>query len=240
MENIQEVLQMEANKYVIFVATPKSEADFKETPMGKTVWRVIGLRDSVILEVVYDNTVGLPYLYNKAMSKYPEHKILFVHDDVEIHDLFVFDKLDLAFEMFDVVGLAGAKSADFSRFDNDNPRLMWHLMADRNNLSGFVPHYFGNNVWAGSSFGSTPSRVVLIDGLFIAVDSKKCLENNVSFDRRFDFHFYDLSFSLRANEAKLKVGTYPIFVVHHGLGNVDNMDEFLDAQSSFNMVYAPK
>lgn len=224
------------NDYVICVATPCNERDFADTPFGQTL---AGL--NIPCHVEYNNTRGLPTVYNERLSDYPDKKIIFVHDDVEIHDRFLTDKLDKAFLMYDVVGLAGGKEADFGTYtDYYKQSLMWHLMAPRDKLSGFVSHYFGDNKWNSSMFGLTPSRTVTLDGLFIAVDAKKCREKGVWFDEDFTFHYYDLAFSLSAHNKGLKVGTYPIFVVHHGLGHVDNMEEFLASQKIFNQTYAPK
>ena len=57
------------------------------------------------------------------------------------------------------------------------------------------------------------------DGLFLAVNVEKVLETEWRFDERHHFHHYDISSCLLANECKLKMGTWPIYVLHHGLGN---------------------
>jgi hypothetical protein len=135
------------------------------------------------------------------------------------------------------------KMANFEIFNELKPSLMWHMMAKQNNqlsASGIVTHYFGNNVWTTACYGQVPSQTVTLDGLFIAVDAKKCLERDVWFDEDFDFHFYDLSFSLRAVEKGLKIGTYPIFVVHHGLGDISDIDAFLRLQEKFYDKYCPR
>ena len=229
------------NNYVLVVVTPSSPRTFIETPFGKNYYSSDYLRNlGCQFDFVFDNKRGLSEVYNEKLREYPEHRVIFVHDDVEIHDNMFLEKLDTAFLSYDVVGLAGGKMADFSRFDVKKQTLMWHLMSPQNELSGFVSHYFGNNQWNSSFFGMSPQRVVMIDGLFMAVDSKKCLINNVFFDEDFNFHYYDLAFSLRANAKNLKIGTYPIFVVHHGLGYVDNMNEFLLLQEKFYQKYSPK
>lgn len=231
-------LPLVQNQYVICVATPCSAKEFINTPFGKTMDR---LPSDITIDIVCNNKRGLSEVYNECIMQWKDSKIIFVHDDVEIHDLFFKDKLDKAFMLFDIVGLAGGREANFSKYnDYEQQTLMWHLMAPRDKLSGFVSHYFGNNIWNSSYFGPTPARTITIDGLFISVDAAKCIENGAYFDEEYKFHYYDLAFSINAHNKGLKVGTYPIFVVHHGLGYVDDMKGFLEDQHKFNTNYAPK
>jgi hypothetical protein len=187
--------------YRIIVATQETPSSFwKNTPFGKTSKDLFNNSErNISVDVSFANKKGLSKLYNEKMKQYQNERLLFIHDDVEIHDKFIFDKLDVAFTMYDVVGLAGAKQAEIK-----SP-AMWHLMAPRTALSGFVSHYLGQNTWNSSFFGNSPSRVLLLDGLFIAVDTETMCDNDVTFDEDFDFHFYDLAFCLRAHEKKMKV-----------------------------------
>ena len=47
------------------------------------------------------------------------------------------------------------------------------------------------------------------------------------------FHHYDLLFSLAANAAGLKLGTYPIWAVHDSPGLEGQTAEFLQSQEYF-------
>ena len=124
---------------------------------------------------------------------------------------------------WDITGLAG--SAQFQIQDKN----LWHVCAPRESFSGSVTHPLamqeGNQIKVDPSrrlstlFGPWPQRCLILDGLFLAVNVEKALEVDFKFDERHKFHHYDISSCLLANEKKLKMGTYPIFVVHHGLGN---------------------
>jgi hypothetical protein len=50
------------------------------------------------------------------------------------------------------------------------------------------------------------------------VNVEKTVEARVSFDNKFDFHFYDLDFCLSCTKNSLRIGTWPIWVVHYGKG----------------------
>ena len=153
--------------------------------------------------------------------------VVFVHDDVDIQDFYLLEKLNQAMEDFDIVGLAGASNINLK-----SPAL-WHVMSDKKNWSGAVGHIFIDKSIAVSSFGPVPKRCLVIDGLFIAVNMEKLLQAKVKFDPQYDFHFYDLDFSLSANIKQLKIGTAPIWVVHAGLGDSFRSVEWQEAEKIF-------
>ena len=128
------------------------------------------------------------------------------------------------FDHYDVVGLAGCVDPKIQ-----HPAL-WHIMGgDMGNLRGTVVHAVKGsdqvlgcheNAVHATAFGPTPSRVVLIDGLFIAVNTKMIKEKGIKFDTSNPCiaHHYDLDFSLQCHKAGLKVGVWPIHVIHDSPG----------------------
>jgi hypothetical protein len=172
--------------------------------------------------VIKDNRAGLPNVYNRFLvDKYKDNILLFVHDDLEIHDLNLVQKLNDS--SWDITGLAGGGKYEFK------DKNLWHICSDRKTQSGSVSHPLcwqeGNQLKVDNSrqvtttFGPWPQRCLVLDGLFMAVDVEKALEKEWKFDEDFNFHHYDISSCLLANEKKLTMGTYPIFTLHHGLGN---------------------
>ena len=71
----------------------------------------------------------------------------------------------------------------------------------------------------------------------MAVDIKKLLETGLRFDERFTFHHVDIDFCLEANKKKVKIGVYPIRVVHWGLGNSMNTPEWQISSNIFKQKY---
>ena len=183
--------------------------------------------------IEYYNTDALSKVYNRFICEENRDKIIvFCHDDCLIEDLFLKEKLNQAIQTYDVIGLAGIREPITIK----EPAL-WHLMGDRSQWSGAVAHFtsFDDNERFMTSFGLTPARVIMLDGVFLAVNVEKCLDNNVRFDERNParFHYYDIDFSLNANKAGLKLGTWPIWVTHksHGLTKPDA--EFYKGQEWF-------
>lgn len=217
-----------SEEYKFIIATPHSRQEFSE----KSAIAITLDKMGIVAEVVYDNKEGLTKVYNRYITeKYRGKKLIFVHDDVLIEDLFLIDKLNLAFEKFDIVGLAGAKKCDLNA-----PMMAWHLMAPKESFVGEVAHSKDGINWT-TVFGQTPSRALMIDGLFIAVNVDRLLDTNTRFDEDFDFHHYDISFCLIANQNKLKIGVYPIRVVHFGLGDSMMSPEWNKSQVVFKNKY---
>ena len=217
-----------SNQYKLIIATPHSQQEFAD----KAAIAITLDKIQCDSEIIYDNKEGLTKIYNRYLIENNRgKKLVFVHDDVLIEDLFLFDKLNLAFENFDIVGLAGAKQCDLNA-----PMMAWHLMAPRESFVGEVAHSKDGINWT-TVFGQTPSRALVIDGLFIAVNVDRLLDTNTRFDEDFDFHHYDLSFCLTANQNKLKIGVYPIRVVHFGLGDSMNSLEWSANADKFKKKY---
>lgn len=219
--------------YCIFSCTRKS--DEKETLLYKSCLEL----NDVDLFIKTKNTEGLSVSYNKFLYSTEAEKydtIIFVHDDVFIDDGKLEYKLSKAFKEYDIVGLAGCINPKIEK-----PAL-WHLMAGGfhgGNLRGIVAHYDKNDNFYFTNFGSTPSRVVLLDGLFIAVNVKKVKEAAWRFNEDYDFHHYDIASCIDANSKKLKLGVYPIYVIHKSPGLLNPNDQsYIDSEHKFLEYYS--
>ena len=88
----------------IVVATPHNEDSFKKTDFYKFKSK----DNNFICTIEYNNTEGLPSVYNKYLTKtYKNEYIIFVHDDLLISDIFAREKILQGFEQYDIIGLAG-------------------------------------------------------------------------------------------------------------------------------------
>jgi hypothetical protein len=229
-------------KQVLLVTATKAKTleEFQQRPLAKSLQILSDIRypdDSLFdFVVIKDNKCGLPNVYNRFLTeKYKDKIVLFVHDDLEIHDLNLVEKLNES--PWDITGLAGGGTFEFK------DKNLWHVCAKRESQSGFVNHPLcwqeGNQLKVDNSrqittvFGPVPQRCLVLDGLFLAVNVEKALETKFVFDERHKFHHYDISSCLLANEKKLTMGTWPIFVLHHGLGNSFMTPEWEESNNIF-------
>lgn len=222
-------------RFKIVIPTMKTEYDYIDSHFFECINRLKNNNSEydVSFEIVSKNKMGLSELYQDILNQTIEQNtadyVIFIHDDLEIHDQFFFDKLIKAHETYDIVGLAGATSQDYSDIimpSGQELPLVWHLRKTKpEHGRGIVSHVIPkglNNCEFGhinsAYFGPTPCRVAVIDGLFMSFNVAPLVEKDEVFDRDFTFHHYDMGACLRANQMGLTIGVYPIFCIHHGLG----------------------
>jgi hypothetical protein len=144
--------------------------------------------------------------------------MIFAHDDLHILDFYWLDHIVNALRYFKIVGLAGnkrrvPKQAGWMFLDE-------HLTRDSfENLSGVVGHGTGFPPQNLTVFGPAGQHVKLLDGLLLAAHSTTLIDNNLSFDETFDFHFYDMDICRQAEQKNLSCGTVPLSLVHESGGN---------------------
>lgn len=220
------------NKLLIVTCTKaKTDKEFEQRPIFQSLKKQYEINSKVSFHIFKDNKRGLSECYNDILND-PAHEdkiALFVHDDVVLEDLFLYEKLINS--PYSITGLAGAKS-----FDKGSNKLAWHLCAPREDYVGEVSHVHGEKTWT-TVFGSTKSRALVIDGLFIACRVKDLKEKELTFDTNFNFHFYDIAFCLRACEKRVTCGVLPIQVLHYGIGDSMLTPQWEEANIKFKQVY---
>lgn len=188
-----------------------------DTALGRSLKLYAHLPD-VELQLFDNNARGLPSIYNAAIEDAKQNPaiLVFVHDDVWLQDFFWTERVRESLARFDVVGLAGnlrrvARQPSWAF----TPEFQWD---DRQYLSGTVGHGKGFPCDNASTFGPSGQECKLLDGLLLGVDSETLARSNLCFDEQFAFHFYDLDFCRQAELKRLRMGTWPISVVHESGG----------------------
>lgn len=211
---------MNMKKLLIVSCTQKSHPD--DSLLEKSINYIDSDYQFIDVEWVTRNTTGLPAVYNRFITeenaKYYDN-ILFVHDDVWIDDEMIADKIGWAMMDYDIVGVAGAL----------NPKIqhpsLWHMMSERKDHRGQAGHFvnqqktksFGEPCYM-TSFGVTPSRVAVVDGVFVAVNLRAVLDKKWKWNENFTFHHYDIASCIDANNLGLRIGVYPINIYHASPG----------------------
>ena len=221
------------SKLLVVICTRAGTLDmFATRPIYHSLRKQCEANPNIDFFLFKENAQGLSKCYNEIL-KNPEHKdttALFVHDDVILDDMFLYEKLINS--PYSVTGLAGAKT-----FNKNSDKLAWHLAALQHAHVGEVSHCNKNGeVWT-TCFGPTKSRALTLDGLFLSCKVKDLVEKELYFDEDFDFHFYDIAFCLRANEKEVTCGVLPIHVIHFGLGDSMITPEWEQAQEKFKTKY---
>lgn len=226
-------------KVRIVTATAKNELEFRNLSLlGQSLSlfpRQIDLEVTVFPNNTSARRKGLGALYNTFLQPQYENEILlFVHDDVYLHDWHLVHRLNDAIMQFDVIGLAGNVSPDFTE---PSWVLAWNRekypqgCQPKKYLSGVVGHLVQGRTHI-SDYGATPQECQLLDGLFLAVNAKKVIDMSIHFDPQFEYHFYDLDFCRQCIMGGLKLGTWPIAVTH-GSGGAFGSPEWLSARDKY-------
>lgn len=216
--------QQESQRSICFVAaTRTTETEFWEkTLLGQRLKEWLH-HPQVTHRIAFKNTRGLPEVYNEAIATATSDEILvFIHDDAWLLDTEDLAAIRRGLQTYDVIGIAG----NTRRFPG---QFAWYLRTnDAMKTILDVPHLSGA-VWYGSifqrtlnQFGNWPKSCELLDGVMLAARSDVLHRTKLNFDERFDFHFYDLDFSRTAISKGLKIGTWPINLLHQSQGNIND------------------
>ncbi len=208
-------------------ATRETHAHFStQTMLGRTL-QVFERLPMLELQLFAENSRGLAAVYNEAIEQSKDRPaiLVFVHDDVHLTDFYMAGQLDLALRHFDVAGVAG----NVRRV----PRQpSWYFSSREPGRKGVrdEAQYLSGAVGGGSNFpdchlnlyGPTARPCKLLDGLLLAVRSETLHRTGLRFDPRFEFHFYDLDFCRQAELLGLRMGTWPLSVIHASAGNFNS------------------
>lgn len=221
------------NKLLIVTCTKaKTDKEFETRPIFQSLKKQYESNTNIEFHIFKDNKRGLSTCYNEILAdqNHKDKTVLFVHDDVVLEDIFLYEKL--IDSPYSITGLAGAKT-----FNKSLDKLAWHLASDRSSFVGEVAHVNKDKGMWTTVFGPTNSRVLVLDGLFFSCKVKDLKEKDLTFDANFNFHFYDLAFCLRANEKKVTCGVLPIRVVHYGLGDSMLSSDWESSNQKFKLTY---
>lgn len=206
------------------------EKDPSNTALGKSVDKIGDVYFTMETENSGEKAKGLGTYYNECLDKFKDYNyIVFCHDDVELVFSDMSYQVQSAMANFDVAGVAGCVNPKIVE------RNLWHWMAgDIKNCRGFAGHSVNEQgVFNVTSFGPTPARVVLLDGVFLVVNVKKLRNTGVKFDEQFLFHHYDIDFSLTCNKNKLTLGVWPFIINHKSPGLANFHDSWVKSNESF-------
>ncbi len=211
--------QLDGKPIRLVCATRCSQANFmRDTALGRSLALQRHARPPELL-LFDNNSTGLATLYNAAIEQAASSPaiLVFVHDDVSIQDFFWTERAHEALAQFDIVGLAGnrRRAPLQPAWAFATPDFKWD---SPEYLSGTVGHGNGFPCDEVSYFGPSGVECKLLDGLMLIADSARLIESGVRFDEQFEFHFYDMDFCRQAESKGLRMGTWPISVVHESAG----------------------
>jgi len=172
-----------------------------------------------VIEKVNNGEKGLAEIYNEILNEAQNDIVVFCHDDIEFDTNNWGEKLLKLFNKnpeFGMIGIAGTTDLVNGRW--------WSI---KESMTGIVSHKHEGKKWTNNyspDQGNKLKEVVVLDGLFFAVDKTKIVK---IFDESFKgFHFYEIPFCFEnyLNGVKLAVTTQ-IRVTHMSIGQTNQQWE---------------
>jgi protein O-GlcNAc transferase len=164
----------------------------------------------------FGNRRALAYHYNQALAQADAASIVvFCHDDVWLGEQPLGAALNEALQRFDLVGVAG-------RAHGPDAVQAWWLRPDGTGWDH--PHLVGR-IWHGTpeaprlqAYGPSPAAAAVLDGVFLAGRAGVLRCAGLRFDPQLPFHFYDLDCCRSAAQAGLRLGVWPLELIHSSNG----------------------
>jgi hypothetical protein len=206
---------MEYNSINIVICTNKTKEECEK--ISRVLYDRAGCENHIFF-AMNGNNVSISNVYQQMLDKEEVKKnvTIFMHDDVEIFSVGFGREILRLFkenEEYGIIGVAGSKQV--------NARQMWWLNEKK---AGQVVHYDEKlrKCWLttfSDKLKNDLEEVLVIDGLFIAVDPSRL---KCGFDTRLNgFDFYDICFCLNNAKNGVKIGvTENIRLCHHSVGKM--------------------
>lgn len=195
--------------------------------------KTCGIPSCEIIPFENKGTHSLSDAYNDIIKKSTNDIIVLCHDDIIFERNNWGNKLLKHFKRnsdYGILGVAGTTKIPKSAKWWEEPKRM----------KGIVNHEHQGKKWESkysTSLGNSIEPVVLVDGLFIAINKKNT--KDYFNDQIEGFHFYDVDFSIRNFLKNVKIGViYDIRITHKSIGQTnqqweDNRIEFAETYKEF-------
>ena len=187
-----------------------------------------GVSKIEIIPVENNGEFSLSEVYNDILKKSQNDIVVLCHDDIYFDSKNWASKVLNYFKRnsdYGILGVAGSTSLPSSG-------KWWE---DFSKLKGIVNHEHEGKKWESkysASLGNQLDNVLLVDGLFLAIN-KKNIKKNFNEDVK-GFHFYDVDFSFRNHLEGVKIGVmYDVRITHKSIGMTNeqwekNREEFAE------------
>ena len=202
-------------------STKKEDPNFTEY-----IKKSCGVPKAEIIAFENPGTHSLTEAYNIILKQSTNEIVVFCHDDIYFEKNNWANKILKHFKRnpnYGILGVAGSTKLPKSG--------MW--WEDRKRMRGIVNHEHEGKKWESKyspNLGNKIDDVVLVDGLFFAIDKNKIYE---TFDETVKgFHMYDVNFCFRNYIKGVQIGViYDIRITHKSIGMTnqqwdDNREEF--------------
>ena len=186
------------------------EAFFRESLLGRSL--ALPAHGAISPCLSFANRRSLAHTFNSGLEQAAaDSLVVFCHDDLWLGEAPLVPALLEALERFDLVGVAGNSRRGAGQ-------QAWWLHPDTGawdhpNLVGRLRHGCPE-AFTPQTYGPTPAAAALLDGVFLAGRASVLRRAGLRFDPLLPFHFYDLDLCRAAERAGLRLGVWPLELIH--------------------------
>lgn len=194
-----------------------SHRDARFASVQSVLARVMGSHPYELIRIADARSMNDGYARGLMQARYEQ--IVLCHDDIDILIPDFPQRLSVALEKFDLVGIAGtAQLSGDTLWHDGHPHLAGQVWQPSRTVAATA--VFAH--LATLNFGPELTPAQAVDGVFIA--THRSLLNTVGFDQsQPGFHYYDLDLSYRNHRSGAKVGIcQSLGVMHHSIGQIDD------------------
>jgi tetratricopeptide (TPR) repeat protein len=162
--------------------------------------------------ISFDNSAPLAHTFNRGLAEAADDSlVIFCHDDLWLGEAPLAPALGEALSRFDLVGVAGnGRRVSLQQAWWLDPETgTW----DHPHLVGQLRHGDPDSSLL-NTYGPSPAPALLLDGVFLAGRAGVLRRAGLAFEPQLPFHFYDLDFCRAAEQAGLRIGVWPLELIH--------------------------
>jgi GT2 family glycosyltransferase len=158
--------------------------------------------------------------------------VILVHDDVEIADPDLLEKLRRSFAdpkvgIVGAIGGVGVNSVSWWECEKHYGSITWDWLMDDSRR-----HLFDESMFR-LQFQETPAAVDVVDGLLLAISPRGARELRFDEDLGLGFHGYDADICFQARQQGLKVLAEDLDLVHHNDAALPDRAEWMEGHIAF-------
>lgn len=217
--------------WVVAATRLDEDAFWRTSALGQSLHRHMQKDSAITAHIRFENTSGLPDIYNAAIMQAPaDAMLLLVHDDVWLDEYALRQTVTQGLAKFDVIGVAGSRQCG-----SEQPH--WRLSdmthesasADWLGMMAYGPHAFGKL----HGFSQPQGEAALLDYAALAVSRQALFVSGVYFDPQFDFYGYEVDFCRTARAAGVRLGVWPLAITHQSGASIGSQPWFAKLHSYF-------
>ena len=169
----------------------------------------------------------------KSLNASDDDIIIFCHDDIDI----IMSPEEFKQELVSAVNRKNAGFVGVAGAAKLSKQCVW--WQPENKLRGFSFHGPSRHEMYPTYFGRLHSRVLVLDGLFLAIKASALRQIDMKKPDKFkgEWDFYDLEYTLRAYEAGLDNWVTPIILRHESLGELVGRDSWHQNRQVFANIH---